>query len=167
MLQIYPTQKGRDDFSCKMYEKHFNPALKLKLWRKEIGAYLGIGPLAAQQVATGETPYYKRWVVTHRKRYMQSVLHPDNESKRGFKNLFITIKFCHFVIKPVEVPVYIKTEAVKRSNKMYTQYTSATNKAQLLVTSVNCDYGMWILTTINGEMAVAWKSLVSSKVTVM
>lgn len=50
---------------------------------------------------------------------------------------------------------------------MYTQYWSDANKAQLSITSVNCDYGTYILKTINGEMAVAWKPLVSRKVTVM
>lgn len=43
-------------------------------------------------------------------------------------------------IKPVEVPVYIKTEAVKLINKMYyILYRLAANKKQLLITSVKCD----------------------------
>lgn len=73
---------------------------------------------------------------------MNLVLHPDNESKHVFKNFFRTIKCCHFVIKPVEVPLYIKTEAGKLSNKIYTQYRSVAIRAQLLIKSVTCYYGM-------------------------
>lgn len=53
---------------------------------------------------------------------MRPLLHPDYENKHVFKktNLFITIKYCHFVIKLVEVSVHIKTEAVNPSNKKYT-----------------------------------------------